>query len=140
MPGPTTQALQTIKAGLAYFALVMGAGFILGMLRVPFLVPRLGERLAELIEMPLMFVVIWLSARFVIRRFALPAISSVRLKVGFLALALAVCAELLLAVALQGQSLRAYISSRDPVSGSVYLAMLGLFAFMPLILSRVRRW
>ena len=140
MPDPTTSSVQIIKAGLAYFALVMGAGFLLGMVRIPFLVPRLGERIAELIEMPLMFAVIWLSARFVIRRFALTAMSSVRLKVGFLALALAVCAELLLAVALQGQFLRAYIASRDPVSGSVYLAMLGLFAFMPLILSRVRRW
>ena len=131
--------MQAIKAGLAYFALVMGAGFLLGMVRVPFLVPRLGERVAELIEMPLMFVVIGLSARFVVKRFALPPTASVRLQVGFLALALAVCAELLLAMALQGQSLRAYIASRDPVSGSVYLAMLGLFAFMPLILARKRR-
>ena len=138
MPDPTTSSMQAIKAGLAYFALVMGAGFLLGMVRVPFLVPRLGERIAELIEMPLMFVVIGLSARFVIRRFALPTTASVRLKVGFLALALAVCAELLLAVALQGQSLRAYIASRDPVSGSVYLAMLGLFACMPFILARRR--
>ena len=124
---------------MVYFALVMGAGFLLGMVRVPFLVPRLGERVAELIEMPLMLVVIGLSARFVVRRFALPPTASVRLKVGFLALALAVCAELLLAAALQGQSVRAYIASRDPVSGSVYLAMLGLFALMPLILARMQR-
>lgn len=139
MPALSTQELQTIKAGVAYFALVMGAGFILGSLRVPFLVPRFGERLAELMEMPLMFVVILLSARFVIRRFALPPTASVRLKAGLLALALTVCTELLLTVGFQGQTLRAYISSRDPVSGSVYLAMLGLFAVMPLILARVRR-
>ena len=131
--------MQIIQAGLAYFALVMGAGFLLGMVRVPFLAPRLGERVAELIEMPLMFVVIGLSARFVVKRFALPPTAFVQLKVGFLALALAVCAELLLAMALQGQSLRAYIASRDPVSGSVYLAMLGLFAFMPWLLARMQR-
>ena len=58
MPDPTTSSVQIIKAGLAYFALVMGAGFLLGMVRIPFLVPRFGERLAELMEMPLMFVVI----------------------------------------------------------------------------------
>ena len=139
MSDPTTSSVQIIKAGLVYFALVMGAGFLLGTVRVPFLVPRLGERLAELIEMPLMLVVIGLSARFVVRRFALPPTASVRLKVGFLALALAVCAELLLAAALQGQSVRAYIASRDPVSGSVYLAMLGLFALMPWLLARVQR-
>ena len=139
MPDPTTSSVQIVKAGLAYFALVMGVGFLLGMVRVPFLVPRLGERMAELIEMPVMFVVIGLSARFVIRRFTLPVTPSVRLKVGVLALALAVCAELLLAMALQGQSVLAYIASRDPVSGSVYLAMLGLFALMPWLLARAQQ-
>jgi hypothetical protein len=49
---------QSIKAGLAYFALVFGAGFVLGVLRVSFLVPRFGERIAELGEMPLMLAVI----------------------------------------------------------------------------------
>jgi len=39
-----------IPAGLAYFAFVLGAGFVLGMSRVPFLVPRIGERWAELAE------------------------------------------------------------------------------------------
>jgi hypothetical protein len=47
---------RTIKAGIAYFALAFGAGFILGSIRVPirvpFLVPRLDDRIAELIEMP----------------------------------------------------------------------------------------
>ncbi|MBI5792070.1 MAG: hypothetical protein HZA63_11390 [Rhodocyclales bacterium] len=129
---------NTIKAGLAYFALVLGAGFVMGAFRVPFLVPRLGERMAELIEMPLMFVVILLAARFVIRRFALPPRPSVRLAAGFLALGLSLLAEVLLAVALQERSLGDYIASRDPVSGGVYLAMLVLFALMPLILARVR--
>lgn len=71
--------IRTAKAGVAYFALVFGAGFVLGSIRVPILVPRLGERMAELIEMPFMFVVVLCSARFIIRRFALPTDASVRL-------------------------------------------------------------
>ena len=129
---------NSIKAGIAYFAMVMGAGFVMGVLRVPFLVPRLGERMAELIEMPFMFVVILLAARFVVRRFALPSRRAVRLAVGLLALGLALLTEILLAAVLQERSLGDYIASRDPVSGSVYLAMLVLFALMPLILARVR--
>lgn len=129
---------NTIKAGIAYFALVMGAGFAMGVIRVPFLVPRLGERMAELIEMPFMFVVILLAARFIVRRFALPPRASVRLAVGLLALGLALLAEILLAAVLQERSLGDYIASRDPVSGSAYLAMLVLFALMPLILARMR--
>lgn len=130
--------LRTIKAGMAYFFLAFGAGFVMGTIRVPFLVPRLGERVAELIEMPFMFIVIVLAARFITKRFALPATALVRLTTGFLALGLLIAAELLLAVAVQDRSLGDYVSSRDPVSGSVYLAMLALFAVMPLVITRLR--
>lgn len=122
---------QSIKAGLTYFALVFGAGFILGALRVTLLVPRLGERMAELSEMPLMLAVIVLAARFVTRRFTIPSSVAARLGTGLLALSLLLAAELLLAVVLQDRALADYVASRDPVSGSAYLAMLALFALMP---------
>jgi hypothetical protein len=73
-----------------------------------------------------------------VRRFSLPPNASVRLLVGFAALALAVLAELLLAAALQDVSVAQYIASRDPVSGAVYLFVLLLFALMPYILTRFR--
>ncbi len=123
--------VPVIKAGLAYFALVFGAGFVLGALRVTFLVPRLGERMAELGEMPLMFVVILVAAGFVIRRFAVPPSMPARLGAGLLALVLLLAAELVLALVLQEQSFADYVASRDRVSGSVYLAMLVYFAIMP---------
>jgi hypothetical protein len=128
---------RTIKAGMTYFALVFGAGFVLGSIRVPFLVPRLGERTAELIEMPFMLVVVLVSARFITNRFNLPANVLARMGAGFLALALLVAAEVLLAIALQDRTLGEYVASRDPVSSIVYLAMLVLFAVMPLVLARV---
>ncbi len=130
--------MRNFKPAVLYFALVLGTGFALGTIRVPFLVPRVGERYAELLEMPFMFVAIVLAARYVVRRFDLPASLSVRLQVGFAALAMSVLAELLLATVLQGRSLVQFIVSRDPVSGSVYLVMLLLFALMPSILARMR--
>lgn len=48
--------MEILKAGALYFAFVFGAGFLLGGIRVPLLVPRFGERTAELMEMPIMFV------------------------------------------------------------------------------------
>ena len=131
--------MRNFKPAVRYFALVLGTGFVLGVIRVPFIVPRLGERYAELLEMPFMLVAIVLAARHVVRRFNLPASLPVRLQVGFAALALTVLAELLLAMALQGRTLAAFIASRDPVSGSVYLVMLLLFALMPAILARLNR-
>lgn len=120
-----------IRAALVYFAIVLGTGFLLGMIRVPFVVPRIGERWAELAEMPIMGVTIFLAAGFVLRRF--PAIRPPRraLAVGFLALALSVAAELGLAAVLQSGTLVEYLASRDRVSGSVYLAVLLVFALMP---------
>lgn len=55
--------LRLLRLSLLYFTLVFGAGFILGPLRVLFLEPRLGTRNAELLEMPIMLVVIWLRER-----------------------------------------------------------------------------
>ncbi|MEP7328636.1 MAG: hypothetical protein ABI777_05450 [Betaproteobacteria bacterium] len=133
---PTPMA--SFKAAAVYFALVLGTGFVLGTVRVPFLVPRLGERYAELLEMPIMLVVIVLAARYVARRYNLPGSPSVRLLVGFAALAMSVLAELLLAAAIQDASIAQYIANRDPVSGAVYLVVLLLFALMPYILARFR--
>lgn len=130
---------HSIKAGLVYFALVFGAGFVLGALRVSILVPGFGERISELSEMPLMFVVIVIAARFVMRRFAVPFSIATRLGIGLLALGLLLAAELLLAVVLQERSLADYVASRDPVSGSVYLAMLVLFALMPVFIEQTDR-
>jgi hypothetical protein len=42
-----------------------------------------------------------------------------------------------LAFLLRGQSPAQSIASHDPVSGSVYAAMLALFALMPLLLARM---
>lgn len=128
---------RTIKAGITYFVLVFGVGFVLGVIRVTLLVPRLGERTAEFIEMPFMFVAIVVSARLITWRFRLPASAMVRLGAGCLALGLLVGAEVLLAVAIQERTLGEYVASRDPVSGGVYLAMLVLFAVMPLVLARL---
>ncbi len=130
---------RTLAAAAAYFALVFGAGFVLGAIRVPFLVPRLGERVAELAEMPVMLVVIVLAARLVVRRFAAPPAVTAWLRVGALALGLLVGAELLLVTLLQSRTVGDYVASRDPVSGGVYLAMLGVFALMPSIAGRIAR-
>lgn len=129
--------IKLLKAAAVYFALTFGAGFVLGAIRVTLVVPRLGVRSAELLEMPLMLVVVVLAAHSVARRFDLPVDSGTRLAVGSAALALLIGAELLLAVGIEGRSLGEYVAARDPVSGSAYLAMLALFALMPLLLARL---
>ncbi len=122
---------NVLAPAAAYFAIAFGAGFLLGTLRVLVIVPRIGERFAELAEMPVMFGVIFWAAGFVVRRFA-PWPSRADLAwTGAIALALLVGAELLLSVVVQDRSLGEYLASRDPVSGTVYLLMLVVFAGLP---------
>ena len=125
---------KTIQAGLTYFAIVLGTGLLLGVIRVPFLVPRIGERWAELAEMPIMATVIYFAATFILRRFPAIRSPSKSLIAGILALALSVAAELALATVLQDRTLAEFISSRDKVSGSVYVTLLLVFGVMPRIL------
>jgi hypothetical protein len=87
-----------VKAASLNFALVFGAGFVLGTIRVLWLVPAVGPRTAELFEMPIMLAVNILSARWVTQH---------------------------------GLSFRQYVEAFDPVAGTTYFVMLGLFALMP---------
>jgi hypothetical protein len=80
--------MHTLKTGLLYFVLVFGAGFILGPIRIFWAVPRVGERIAELMETPIMLVVVIASARWTVQRFRVPRRASKRLAMGFLALGL----------------------------------------------------
>jgi hypothetical protein len=128
--------LQLLKTGLLYFVLVFAAGFLLGTVRVLWLVPRFGERAAELMEAPIMLVVTIFAAQWVVRRLAVPPAPSKRLAVGMIALALLLVTEFTLVLSLRGLSIAEYVATRDPVSGTVYLAMLLLFATMPLIVAR----
>ena len=104
---------------------------MLGVFRVPFLVPRIGERWAELAEMPIMAAVIFIAAGYILRRFPEVCNPGRSLMAGLLALILSVGAELGLATVLQDRTLAEFIGSRDKVSGSVYVALLLAFAVMP---------
>jgi hypothetical protein len=128
--------MNTFKPALIYFALVFGTGFMLGTIRVLWLVPKLGVRTAELIEMIPMFVAILLSARWINQHFSNVENSSTRLKIGFLALIFLLTAEIALGVGLRGVSIPEALLSHDPISGTVYYAMLILSALMPWLLAR----
>jgi hypothetical protein len=125
-----------IKAGLCYFALTFGAGFLLGPLRILVLAPRVGARVAELAELPVMVAVTWLAARWTVRRFRVPSLNRARLVMGALAFALLLAAEFSLVLPLRGLTLEQYFATRDPVSGIAYYAALVLLALMPLVVER----
>ena len=127
------------KPALVYFLIVFGAGFILGTIRVLFVLPLFGERTAELLEIPLMLAVIVLAARWITRQYLLQAQPREQLAVGWIALGCMLAAEFLVGLTLRGLSPMEIWFHRDPVSGTAYYLSLLLFAAMPRLLARRQR-
>ncbi len=128
-----------LTAAVLYFLSVFGAGFVLGAIRVLWVIPRVGVRTAELLEMPVMLIVIVLSARWLDRRFLRGCGPAQRVIVGTAALVLLLAAEVALAIALGAASVRQALFDRDPVSGTAYYLALVVFAILPWWLGRRAR-
>lgn len=126
--------MRPYAAATAYFALAFAAGFALGMVRVPFLMPAFGERFAVLIEAPLLLLACVFAARFVVARFAVAPRLAARLAMGGGALALLLGAELIGVLATKSITLDEYLAGRDPVAFAVYLVLLALFALIPALM------
>ena len=124
--------LTVLKAAILYFALVFGAGFVLGPIRILFIVPRFGVRIAELMEAPIMLLVIVFVSKWMVRRFRL---ASIALSVGFLALGLMIVLEFTLVLWLRGLTIGEYFQERDPIAGFVYYLLLIVFALMPFFIT-----
>ncbi|KAK5658051.1 hypothetical protein OQA88_2607 [Cercophora sp. LCS_1] len=131
--------LQTIiSTSLLYTLLVFSGGFICGIIRVPVLEPHLGERYAQLLEMPLMAVVIWKSARLVVKRVRVKTggASTKRdgVAIGMLALAWFLVIEggfYLWIHQGEGKSVRDWIRERDPAAGAAFFGLLCVFGLLP---------
>ena len=64
------------------------------------------------------------------------SLPSARLAMGCIALAVLLAAEFGPMLWLRGLPIREYLATRDLVSGTVYYVRLGMFAIMPLLVSR----
>src|SRR5690348_7376038 len=102
--------MQTLRAGVLYFAFVFGAGFVLGTVRTLWVVPRVSTRLAELAEAQVMLVVTIVAARW---HFAIPYVPSARLGMGGIGLSLLLVTEFGLVLWLRGIPIREYLARRD---------------------------
>ena len=125
-----------LKASVTYFGLVFGAGFILGTIRVLFVVPRFGDRVAELMEAPLMLSITVFAARWAVHKFKVSVAYGDRIVVGLLALILLVMLEFTIVLWLRGITLTAYFRERDPLAATIYYLLLVVYAMMPLIVVR----
>ena len=139
MPAQQTSIVDLVKdlrAGVLYFAIVFGAGFVLGVIRYTLIAPRVGARIAELAEAPVMITVSYFAARFLVSKFALPYSVPLRLTMGLTGLFLMLIAEFGIVLWLRSASFSEYLATRDPLTTVVYYISLLIFAAMPLVVER----
>jgi hypothetical protein len=125
--------MHAVTAGILYFGLVYAAGFVLGPLRELAVVPLTGRPVAVLVEAPLMIAAMWLSARFVVGRLAIPARTASRTVVGLVGFALLMAAEAALSMVLRGWPLGQWVGHFTTGEGMISLALFLLFAAMPML-------
>jgi hypothetical protein len=119
--------------------ILRAAGFVLGTIPVLWLVPIVGARTAELLEAPVMLAVVIFTARWVVRHYGEERGSLTSwLGVGGLALILALLFDFTVILRIRGLSFTQYVEAFDPIAGTAYDVMLGLFALMPMLVSRTQ--
>jgi hypothetical protein len=127
---------RLLKPAGVYFALVFGAGFLLGPVRVLALEPRVGKRAAEGIEAPVLLLAITLAGRWVARRRCEGFSSAARLGVGLTAAAGVLTADAAVGVGLRGMTVAAVFTERDVVSAAIYYGLIAVFAITPWLWGR----
>ncbi len=126
----------SVKAGVAYFAIVFAVAFGLGTLRVLIVAPVLGALVAVLVEVPVVLGVAWFVCRALTWRLSVPDAMRPRLTMGGVAFGLLLLAELGGSIVLNGQSPVEFVASWGQMPGLMGLiAQIG-FALIPLMQMR----
>jgi hypothetical protein len=123
-------AARIVPTALLFFALVFGAGFAMGAIRVVLLQPYLGANLSRLVELPVMVVISYLAARFITRRMG-PATRNQWLTVGLIAFVLLMLAELVLGTLVFRTSIRAIFADMLTITGLLSLLAQCLIILFP---------
>jgi hypothetical protein len=126
--------MTRFKAPLIYFLMVYLAGSVLGTIREFWITPAVGLTNALLIEIPVMAVVSYAAARFVLDRTVEAKTASDRLFIGCAAFILLLIAEDVMARILRGISIFTLWADFEPLAAIANIVGLGLFMLMPLII------
>lgn len=117
-------------AAVTYWAIVFALGFVLGTVRVLWIIPLVGPMPATLLELPIMLAASWFAAGWILRRFAI-ATRREALTLGVLAFAMLMAAECVLAGVLSGETPAQWLAGLRQPHALFGLAGQAVFALMP---------
>jgi hypothetical protein len=121
--------LRHLPPALAYTAVTFAGGFALGVVRVTWLAPWVGDLAAVAMELPLMLALSWWVAGRVLRHWTVPP-GAARLAMGAMAFAALMAFEAATTLAF-GASLAAFLANLATPHGALGLAGQIGFAIIP---------
>ncbi|GAA0758821.1 hypothetical protein FHS52_000722 [Erythromicrobium ramosum] len=124
------RAMRVGTAAVTYWAIVFALGFVLGTVRVLWVIPMVGLMPATLLELPIILTASWLASGWILRRFAI-ATRREALTLGLLAFAILMAAECALAGVLSGQTPAQWLAGLRQPHALLGLAGQVAFALMP---------
>ncbi len=122
--------MRIASAAIVYWAMVFALGFVLGTVRVLWVIPLVGLLPATLLELPLILMASWFAAGWLVQRFAI-ASGREALTVGALAFAILMLAECALAGVLSGETPAQWLAGLGQPHALLGLAGQVVFALMP---------
>lgn len=122
--------MRIASAAIVYWAVVFALGFVLGTIRVTWVIPLIGLLPATIIELPIILAANWFAAGWLVRRFRIVSAGEA-LIVGALAFAILMAAECALAVMLLAQTPAQWLAGLRQPHALLGLAGQMLFALIP---------
>jgi hypothetical protein len=129
---------MAFKVGFLYFLITFVFAFVMGIVRVTFVIPLVGELSAVLMEVPLIIFVSWKVSAVVKLRYFSDRTVRDYLVVGLIAFFFLMVTEYFLAVFAFGRTSREYFLSLQTASGLIGLLGQMGFAALPSVQQKIR--
>lgn len=127
---------RTLTAASAYFLALFTLGFVLGTIRVLFVVPHFGELAATLAEVPVMLMAALFACRWAISHWQVPRTIGSRWAMVLWFLALLFALETILGATLFGRSVAEQWAAFASPAGLVGLSAQIIAALLPVFVGR----
>jgi hypothetical protein len=130
---------RALIAASAYFFALFTLGFVLGTIRVIFVVPRVGELAATIAEVPVMLAAAYFVCCWAIRRWQVPPPVAIRAAMVPWFLTLLFAFEALLGATLFGRSVAEQWVALSTPAGLVGISAQIIAAILPLVVGKSKR-
>ncbi len=131
--------MSIFRAGLYYFALVFGAGFILGTVRELLITPHFGRALSILVEAPFMLLAIYVSTCLVLKHIRINRTSISHISIGLIGFILILFSDFTIGVKMRNISVHEQLNHFIDPAGIIYLGLLLVFTTMPFLIWKLNK-